>query len=216
MNFLTSKISRNVLDKLISPYGSELRTLEIGSYGNPDYGKYFPNKVGIDVKNGKGVDIVASVYELPFNAEEFDVILCMSVLEHLEGPAKAILEMKRVLKVGGSIIISVPFMFPIHDAPGDYWRFTKYGLIQLFKEGWKIEKLVAETTNQQFLGVLIQRFAYQTKMRLNRISKLLLFTTAWTIAKLPNMFKKVYGDIKKQREENEAFASAFFMVAKKL
>src|SRR3989344_3716857 len=113
---IVSKISRQKLDKLISAHASEARTLEIGSYGNPEYGKYFPNKVGVDIKEGKGVDMIASVYELPFKDGEFDIVLCMSVLEHLEDPPRAIREMRRVLKTGGSIIISVPFMFPIHDA----------------------------------------------------------------------------------------------------
>ena len=144
------------------------------------------------------------------------MVLCLSVLEHLEEPARAVKEMHRVLKPEGKILVSVPFMFPIHDAPGDYWRFTKFGLKYLFSNGWEIEKLCAETNTQETFAVLFQRLAYQTKMRFNKIAKLKIFILAKVFQKMPNFVTKVFGDIRKKVEEPEAFASAFFMVAKRL
>lgn len=213
---LTGKISRIALDHLVERYASDTKTLEVGAYGSPSYGRFFNNKIGIDVRPGPGVDQVASVYELPFESESFDVVLCLSVLEHLETPQKAIEEMKRVLKPGGRIIVSVPFLFPIHDAPGDYWRFTKFGLRNLFKHNWNIVELRAETTTQETFAVLFQRVGYQTQLRWNRFSKGIIFLVARILSKLPTLTVKVFGDIKKSTLEPEAFASAFFLVAEKL
>ncbi len=215
MDFLTSKISRKKLDKLISAYATNAKTLEVGAWGGQEYGRFFPNKIGVDIREGKGVDLVADVYQLPFKNDEFDTVLCVAILEHLEYPRKAISEMHRVLKSGGIILISVPFMFPIHDAPNDYWRFTKYGLKKLFVDGWHIEVLKAETNTQEFFATIIQRLGYQSKMKLNKPAKILLFLLARIIEKMPNIFSEIYGDITKKSKEPDAFTSSFFLVAKK-
>ncbi len=214
-NLFTSKITRKKLDSLISAYQSDKKTLEIGSWGNPRYGRFFSNKTGIDVRAGAGVDVVASVYSIPFKDAAFDIVLCISVLEHLEEPAKAIEEMKRVLKPGGKIIVSVPFMYPIHESPGDYWRFTKFGLKSLFKD-WETEKIIAETNTQEAFAVLFQRLVFQTKMRMDKLSKGFFLALAYGIEKMPNITKKVFGDIKKSTVEPEAFTSAFFGVFRKI
>lgn len=211
---LTTKISRKKLDEQVSKYGGNSKTLEVGAYGKPSYSRFFTNKVGLDVREGPGVDVVGSVYELPFEDHSFETVLCMVVMEHLEYPDKAIAEMKRVLKPGGKIIISVPFLFPIHDSPGDYWRFTKYGLQVLFRD-WDIEKLIAETNINETFAVLLQRVGYQSKFRFNAIAKVLIFSLAWLLTQLPVLPKQVYGDIGKTVEEPEAFASSFFLVAQK-
>lgn len=214
MNF-TSKISRQKLDEKVSKYKSDLKTLEIGSYGQPSNASFFINRIGLDIRSGKGVDVIGSVYELPFPDNSFDFVLCMGILEHLEYPHAAIPEMHRVLKPGGRIIVSVPFLFPIHDAPNDFWRFTKYGLKVLFKD-WEIEELTAETNFNETFATLFQRVGYQTKFYLNTIVKSIIFILANIIAKLPNMTRVVYGGIDKKVEEPEAFTSAFFLVARKV
>lgn len=216
MSFLTKKISRDRLDRLIRNYATDEQVLEIGAYGHPDYRKYFPNCTGVDIRPGPGVDRVASVYELPFEDSSFSVVLCLSVLEHLTEPAKGIQEIRRVLKPGGQAVISVPFIFPIHEAPDDYWRFTKYGLKHLFRDGWSIETLQAESGINDSFAILLQRLGYQSHMRFNKLSKGFIFFLARIIESMPTMATKVFGDIKKKTEEPDAFASAFFLVVKKI
>ncbi len=215
MSWLTEKISRDRLDVLVAPHATNQRTLEVGSYGRPRYGRFFSNRIGIDIREGPGVDRVANVYELPFREGEFDVVLCMVILEHLKEPARAIAEMRRVLKQGGRIIVSVPFILPMHDTPGDYWRFTKYGLQYLFADGWNIQELKGETTTQESLAVFLQRLSYQTKARFNGPTKLFLLLMARLLSVMPNMFPHVFGNIQKTIDEPDAFASSFFLVATK-
>jgi len=217
IDLLTPKITRDNLNRLIAHHQTDERTLEVGSHGNPSYGQFFPNRVGIDIREGKGVDIVASVYDLPFADQEFDCVLCLSVLEHLERPPQAIKEMQRVLKVGKKIIVSVPFLFPIHEAPHDYWRFTKFGLQQLFTQDWQIEELRSQEGPQATFAILIQRLALQTRLRfLDKTLRGLLFILAKLINSLPRLIKIVFGDNRKDRVEPEAFASAFFLVARRV
>ena len=74
-----------------------------------------------------------SVDNMSFGNEIFDMVLMLEVLEHVENPFSASKELFRVLKKGGKLIVSTPFIFGIHEAPADYWRFTKYGLQNIFK-----------------------------------------------------------------------------------
>jgi len=66
---------------------------------------------------------------LRFSDESFDFVLSDQVLEHVEGdPQQAVDESWRVLRPGGIAVHATVFMYPIHDAPGDYWRFTPAAL----------------------------------------------------------------------------------------
>ena len=68
---------------------------------------------------------------IPFPADRFDHILCTEVLEHAEEPGLLMSEMHRVLKPGGSLILTVPFSARVHHAPYDFHRFTAYGLANM-------------------------------------------------------------------------------------
>jgi SAM-dependent methyltransferase len=75
------------------------------------------------------VDVVANAKEIPFPRESFDVVTCLEMIEHDQDPFWSVEEMKRVLRPGGSLVITVPGIgFPRHDYPSDYWRFTDDGL----------------------------------------------------------------------------------------
>jgi SAM-dependent methyltransferase len=66
-----------------------------------------------------------NILSLPFPNNEFDYVVSDQVLEHVEGnPQAAIDETYRVLKPGGLAIHTTCFINPIHNYPGDFWRFT--------------------------------------------------------------------------------------------
>lgn len=66
--------------------------------------------------------------------EEFDTILCLSVLEHVENFWDAIPRLHQALRPGGLLIISVPCNFPYHDEPRDFYRFTAHGVRFLLRD----------------------------------------------------------------------------------
>ena len=90
------------------------------------------NLVTVDVDHKRKPDYVMSITDLKFEEEEFDLVLLLEVLEHVDQPFNASSEIYRVLKPKGILLLSTPFTFGIHDAPYDFWRFTKYGLKKIF------------------------------------------------------------------------------------
>lgn len=79
---------------------------------------------------------------LPFKDETFDTIFCCSTLEHEPNPWGSFKEIGRILKGDGRIILNLPFLYPVHDAPHDYYRFTRYGIERLADQGGlKVESI---------------------------------------------------------------------------
>lgn len=90
------------------------------------------------------IDLFGTAYEIPADNASFDCILSTAVLEHLEEPGRALKEAYRVLKPGGYALYTAPLFWHLHEAPRDFFRFTRYGLEYLFEEtGFQIEKMEA-------------------------------------------------------------------------
>jgi|KBSMisStandDraft_5_1062788.scaffolds.fasta_scaffold253937_2 SAM-dependent methyltransferase len=86
---------------------------------------------------------VADVYYdgtvFPFEDASFDCVLTNQVLEHVFTPAQFVREIRRVLKLGGTLVITVPFVWDEHCQPWDYARYSSFGLRHLLEEaGMKI------------------------------------------------------------------------------
>lgn len=80
---------------------------------------------GCDAAAGKGVDVVqADPHKLPFEDASFDVVLSASCLEHCRRPWELVLEMDRVLKPKGGLVITVPWRIGYHPYPLDFWRMS--------------------------------------------------------------------------------------------
>lgn len=136
--------SRDWLAKRIAEVAPSLahgKVLEIGS-GRNDLGAdayslkpKFPNTCDFVQSdfNPEFGHLVVDVTTMDFE-DEYDAIVCMSVLEHVDRFWEAIPRMRRALKPGGRLILSVPMNFPYHDEPGDYYRFTVHGVRFLLRE----------------------------------------------------------------------------------
>jgi len=61
---------------------------------------------------------------LPFEDNSFDTVICFNTLEHIYDAPAVIAELYRVVKSGGLVHVTVPFMFRIHGHPDDYFRAT--------------------------------------------------------------------------------------------
>ncbi|WP_187265908.1 class I SAM-dependent methyltransferase [Alkalisalibacterium limincola] len=75
-------------------------------------------------------EIYADASLLPFPDETFDCLLMFEVLEHFRKPGAALAEAARVLARRGTLVLSVPFIYPLHDEPYDFQRFTIHGLVR--------------------------------------------------------------------------------------
>jgi len=86
--------------------------------------------VNIDISTpaGGGVDLLADIHKLPFADGSVDGVICTYVLEHVADARACIDEIARVVKPGGYVYVTVPFLFPTHPDPLDRWRWTLDGL----------------------------------------------------------------------------------------
>lgn len=112
------------------------RTLIVGSHvwvGKEDRRKRYQDALGVDMQTGEGVDRVIDLEEpLPADLGVFEHIECMSVLEHSRRPWLLAANLERLMAVGASIFVAVPFVWRVHGYPDDYWRFTTSGVRELF------------------------------------------------------------------------------------
>lgn len=104
------------------------KCLQIGVKKN--IGKKFgPHWVSVDKYDMHTfIDYNYDIHDLKFENDSFEAVVCWSILEHIPYPEKAVGELYRVLKPGGKIWVQLPFLFPYHEAPKDYWRVTPDGL----------------------------------------------------------------------------------------
>lgn len=141
-----------------------------------------------DIDPARKPDFVADICE--WNApNKYDQIFMLEVLEHTHNPQAAIENLFISLKPKGRLSLSVPFVFPIHDSPYDFFRFTEHGLKLLFKP---YENLVVKQRNSwaQAITVLIGRTAHSDGSKLYLFSPLfvilalLIYPIATVIGKL--------------------------------
>jgi SAM-dependent methyltransferase len=87
-------------------------------------------------------DILAPAHEIPVDDGHFDAVLMSEVVEHLEDPESSLAEVRRVLKPGGRLVATMPFLFPVHGDPYDFQRWTPEKLtLELTRAGLYVEEL---------------------------------------------------------------------------
>ncbi len=147
-----NSIRRYLLDKNLFKYKTyfeNMIVLDAGGTKKNRRGKFNPKKIRykkwivLNINSRANPDIVCDVKDIPVQSNYFDTVLMTELLEYLIDPILALKELNRVLKKNGTLIISVPFVHPLHgDKDLDYYRYTKNSLITLSnKAGFKVEKI---------------------------------------------------------------------------
>ena len=119
--------------------------LDVGC-GKMPYKKYILENsevntyIGLDIETAMEYDtIIKPDYtwdgkEMPFKDESYDTLLATEVLEHCPMPELVLKEMYRVLKKDGYILLTVPFLWPLHETPHDEYRYTPFALRRLLED----------------------------------------------------------------------------------
>lgn len=123
--------------------------------------------------------IYGDAHNLSIADSTIDTVALLDVLEHLHTPKTCMQEIQRVLKPNGRLILQVPFLYPIHDAPYDFHRWTKYGLTQLLEN----HEFGIESTHTQ--GKISETFSLLTNIGLAKISLELVSITKLFIIVIP-------------------------------
>ena len=118
------------------------KILDVGSYDVNGTMKPIFEKgqyVGLDMEAGPNVDIVGVSHDIPFEKDEFDIVISSSCFEHDDMFWISFQEMCRVLKPGGYMYVQAPSNGPYHGWPGDNWRFYIDSWKALEKWGKKLK-----------------------------------------------------------------------------
>lgn len=132
-NGIGKSMSRYYVEEFIQSHKSEISG-DIVEIGRNVYRDTIPQEninsyLCLDIEEYPDVDIVADVQHMPqVHDEIFDSVICTQVLEHVPNPFLAINELYRVLRPGGTLFLTVPFLNNLHMKPHDYWRFTEYSM----------------------------------------------------------------------------------------
>lgn len=123
----------------ISAFAGQIRgrTLDVGC-GQRPYEHLFRSAeyVGLEIdtpaaRARKKADSYYDGRRFPFPDSSFDSVVVNQVLEHVFNPEDFCSEMYRVLKPGGVLLLTVPFVWDEHEQPMDYARYSSFGLIHL-------------------------------------------------------------------------------------
>jgi SAM-dependent methyltransferase len=144
------------------------RLLDVGC-GTKPYERFFQvdEYVGLDIESARtratrAADQYYDGRRFPFVDASFDAVLCNQVLEHVFNPNEFVAEMRRVLKPGGCLILTVPFVWDEHEQPFDYARYSSFGLRALFEHhGFAIEGHKKINPNVSVIFQLINAYLYK-------------------------------------------------------
>ncbi len=135
---LAEQICASVEDHF--PGRRDLRVLDVGCGAKPFFPLVAPWAVsyrGLDPTAGPMVDDVGTAERMPYDDEQFDLLLCTQVLEHVRNPDAAVAELARVVKPGGLVLASTHGVYFYHPSAAnsveDLWRWTHTGLVELFR-----------------------------------------------------------------------------------
>jgi SAM-dependent methyltransferase len=112
-----------------------------GGAGEGRYAGFFSKQryCGVDLAIGDAswhyerLDALADLAALPFRASQFDAAINIVTLEHVSDPAAVVTAIAQALKPGGRLLLVVPQDWEVHQAPHDYFRFTRYGVRRLLE-----------------------------------------------------------------------------------
>jgi len=132
-------------------------------YVSQDFGQYDGPGDGVGLHSGHfdygDLDIVSDIVEIPEETDSFDAVMCVEVLEHLPNPDKAIKEFGRLLRPGGTLLITAPFCSLTHMAPYHFCSgFSRYWFErQLNDYGFQISEINPNGNYFEYLGQEIYR-----------------------------------------------------------
>lgn len=143
-------LARSGLARAIRNYAADVhgRLLDIGC-GSKPYREWFvgcSDYIGVDVdredaRRRQCADVYYDGVHLPFPDGSFDIVLSTQVLEHVFTPDAFLCEIGRVLRPGGRLILSVPFVWDEHEQPYDFARYSSFGVFALLeRNGFQVLK----------------------------------------------------------------------------
>ena len=171
--------------------------LDVGA-GRGDFADLFANHTNyfaLDVYPYPEVDIVCDLTQAdPFRPGSMDAIVLMNVLEHIYDSRTMLDSLSKMLSPGGFLIVAVPFMVKMHQAPVDYSRYTHFALQHLGEEhGLAIELLEGFYDPVSLLGEGIGNLKNAVLPGVRGVRHYAGRLVAWSLASLTNCLRSLIG-----------------------
>jgi ubiquinone/menaquinone biosynthesis C-methylase UbiE len=177
---INDQLRLQFIEFAFNKYGKKKELLDLGCGVKPFksiYSKYSVSSLGIDVATSPHskteVDVIYDGSHIPFENNRFEYVLCTEVMEHVPEPAAFLKEINRVMQPDGVLIMTTPFLVPLHEEPYDYYRYTKHAIRYLLNQaGFRLEHIESFSG---YGGVLIA-FLVQPQLKIwNKLSKWMRF-----------------------------------------
>ncbi len=169
---LSISVRRHFVDNFFLTHANLItgHTIDIGGKrsnkrGLFDIDKLCSNVTYVNIEKKDQPDILADASSIPVADNSYDTAILGEVLEHVPEPLLVLREAHRLLKPGGKILVSVPFMYPVHADPYDFGRYTEYFWQQLSEKiGFKSIKIEKHGSIFAIMALMVQHI-FRAKKR---------------------------------------------------
>jgi ubiquinone/menaquinone biosynthesis C-methylase UbiE len=165
-------------------------------YVSQDFGQYDGKGDTTGLQTGEfhygKLDIVSDITSIPMPDDSFDAILCVEVLEHLPDPILALTEFSRLLRPGGTLIMTAPFCSWTHFAPYHFSTgFNRYWYEKhLPDQGFIINEISPNGNYFEFIAQELYRISSVSRQYARREPALLELAAIYIILRMLRRFSK--------------------------
>jgi SAM-dependent methyltransferase len=161
-------VNRYILNRALRDFAGGIEAgaivLDVGA-GSGHYRNFFLGKryvavdMGLEQLSYEGLDVVGDVRALPFADSIADCVISVEVLEHVYEQQVFLSELRRILKSGGRVLLTVPLCLGEHMQPHDYFRYTRFGLEKILStSGFRVVEIHSRGGYFIFLAYHLRRF----------------------------------------------------------
>lgn len=167
----------------ISDVATEIngRTLDVGCGSKPYECLYASSEyIGLEYdtpenRESKKADFFYDGHTFPFGNGEFDSVVANEVFEHVFNPDAFLEEIRRVLKDGGSLLMTMPFVWDEHEQPFDFARYSSFGIRTLLeRHGFEIVKQRKSMDDIRVVFQMLNAYLYKKTATSNALMNMLL------------------------------------------
>ena len=155
---------RKLLDELMFRHAEMMKGVVVDLAGkNTNHrGRFRPPTDGVEQRIVVNLDpdvkpdVLADIRDTGLDEAAADCVVLAETLQHVPAPERCIAEAHRILKPGGVVIGSIPFLYPVHRDPTDLIRLGPDGLAELLSEFSGV-KIYAMGSFFGVLGLMLER-----------------------------------------------------------